>query len=150
MIWEDLRVLVVDDNANIRRLIGTILQGVNVKSVREAANGHTALEILRSFPVDLVLLDYVMEDMNGPAVMRAIRGEIDRDGRRVPVIVVTGYSEVARLNEAKEAGANDFIAKPFTTKTLLQRIARALSQDMTLKEMETLALQRQRQLRVGS
>lgn len=139
---EDLRILVVDDNANIRRLITTILRSVNIKEVRDAASGAEALEIMKSAPIDLVLSDYVMEGMNGAELTKRIRDEIDHDDTRVPIIIVTGYSEVARLNDAKLAGVNDFLAKPFTTKTLLQRITRAATANLTLQEMEDLARMR--------
>lgn len=143
MKLEDLRILVVDDNANIRRLITTILRSVNIKEVREAASGADALEIMKSAPIDLVLSDYLMEGMNGAELTKHIRSDVDRDGGRVPIIIVTGYSEVARLNEAKKAGVNDFLAKPFTTKTLLQRITRAAASKLTLQELEEMARLRQ-------
>lgn len=150
MKLEDLRILVVDDNANIRRLITTILRSVNMKAVYEAASGADALEIMRTAPIDLVLSDYVMEGMNGAELAKRIRTDIDRDGARVPIIIVTGYSEVARLNEAKKAGVNDFLAKPFTTKTLLQRITRAAATDLTLQEMEEMARMRQKRFSEGA
>lgn len=143
MKLEDLRILVVDDNANIRRLITTILRSVNIKEVREASSGADAIEIMKSAPIDLVLSDYLMEGMNGAELTKHIRSDVDRDGARVPVIIVTGYSEVARLNEAKKAGVNDFLAKPFTTKTLLQRITRAAASKLTLQELEARVRQNQ-------
>lgn len=130
MAFSDLKILVVDDNANMRRLIGTILLGVGVAEVREAAGAKEALDALRhedGWRPDLMLVDYVMDGLDGVQLTRRVRQDIDEAGRRLPIIVITGYSELWRLNEAKAAGADEFIVKPFTTSTLLDRISRALA-----------------------
>jgi CheY-like chemotaxis protein len=130
MAFSDLKILVVDDNANMRRLIGTILIGVGVSEVRESASAKEALDALRhedGWRPDLMLVDYVMDGLDGVQLTRRVRQDIDEAGRRLPIIVITGYSELWRLNEAKAAGADEFIVKPFTTSTLLDRISRALA-----------------------
>jgi len=140
----DVSALVVDDNANMRRLIGTILRSVGAAEVREAASGEEALDILRGgWRPGLVLVDYLMEDLDGTAFTRRVRAEIDRDGWRLPVILVTGHAEMTLLHEARDAGANDFIPKPFTARTLLQRVARVVSTRLTIAEMEDMARARQ-------
>lgn len=142
---EDLKILIVDDNANMRRLINTILRSLNIRNTMEAASGAEALTILKSWSPDLALVDYVMDGIDGVQFTRMVRSDVDKPGRkRLPIILVTGYAELWRLQEAKEAGANDFVAKPFTTKTLMQKILRVVSSGgMTMKEMEEAARQKQ-------
>ncbi len=128
MSLENLRVLVIDDNANMRRLIQTILTSVKVAAVREAANGAEALAMLEAGEkFDLMLVDYLMEGENGIDFVRKVRRDFCPDQLSLPIIIITGYSELVKVEEARSAGANDFIAKPFTTRTLIQRIARIVS-----------------------
>lgn len=136
---EALSVMVVDDNRNMRRLMTTVLRTMNAGELHEAADGAEALEMLASKPVDLVLTDYVMEGMDGVEFTRTVRERIDREGCRLPIIIVTGYPGMARLDAAKEAGAHDFITKPVAPKTLMQRINRVLGDGLTIKEMEDMA-----------
>lgn len=144
MKLEDLRILVVDDNGNMRRLINTILRSVGVRNMMDVASGPEALTLMQTWTPDLVLVDYVMDGMTGVDFTRAVRSGYDKNGHRLPIIVITGYSELWRLNEAKKAGANDFIVKPFTTKALVQRITRTITYNMTLEEMEQAARDRRR------
>jgi len=135
MKFEDLRILVVDDNANMRRLINTILRSVGVLDVVDIDNGADALAMIQEWKPDLLLVDYVMDGLDGVEFTRRVRSDIDTPDNRLPIIIVTGYSELWRLNEAKKAGANDFIVKPFTTKALVNRIQRTMSQGLTLEDV---------------
>lgn len=135
MTLENLRVLVLDDNANMRRLIETILRSVGVSRLSEAASGQQALELMRAGEeFDLILADYLMEGQNGVDFVRTVRREFTK--AELPIIIITGYAELVKLDEAKEAGANDFISKPFTTKTLIQRITRVLSAGHLMRAMD--------------
>ncbi|HVI51342.1 MAG TPA: response regulator [Candidatus Sulfotelmatobacter sp.] len=131
MAFSELKILVVDDNDNMRRLMTTILRGVGADEVRDVSSANEALEILRSpegWRPDVMLVDYVMDGLDGVQLTRRIREEYDRPGDRLPIIIITGYSELWRLNEAKAAGADDFIVKPFTTPSLLDRISRVVAE----------------------
>lgn len=140
MSLERLRVLVIDDNANMRRLIQTILASVQVGRVVEADGSAAALDIMRrGEEFDLILVDYLMQQANGLDFVRTVRREFGRDKMSLPIIIITGYAELVKAEEAKRAGANDFIAKPFTPRTLVQRIARIIS---TLREAEKAGLRR--------
>lgn len=138
MSFTGLRVLVVDDNANMRRLVVSILQSVQAGEVRQADSAAAGLALLEEWQPDLLLVDFVMDGENGAAFTRRVR-EIHG---RLPVVIMTGYADVARFEEAKEAGANDFIPKPFAPKLLLQRIQRVLRDDRTILELEEQARQR--------
>lgn len=142
MSFAGLRILVVDDNANMRRLVVSILQSVQAGEVRQAESAAQGFAVLQDWRPDLVLVDFVMDGENGAAFTRRVRDGYDRDGERLPVVIISGYADVPRFEEAKAAGANDFIPKPFTPKLLLQRIERVLRDNRTILELEQQARQR--------
>lgn len=109
-------LLVIDDSAPSRELLGRYLgrQGHHVLS---AASGREALEVLARTPVDLVFLDLVMPEMDGMELLRRIKS--DPRLRAVPVIMVSGISDTAGVIRCIEAGADDYLYKPFN-RTLLQ------------------------------
>jgi two-component system KDP operon response regulator KdpE len=114
------RILVVDDEPQIRRIMRTTLTGAGYE-VDDAKTGEEALEKLRDYHPDLVLLDMNMPGMGGLAVCREIRA-----GTGVGIIMLTVRNTEADKVEALDAGADDFVNKPFSTPELLARIRAAL------------------------
>jgi len=114
------RVLVVDDEPQIRRIMRTTLTGAGYE-IDDAKSGEEALEKVRSFRPDLVLLDINMPGMGGLAACRAIRADAG-----VGIIMLTVRNSEADKVEALDAGADDFITKPYSTPELLARIRAAL------------------------
>lgn len=114
------RVLVVDDEPQIRRIMRTTLTGAGYE-VDDAKTGEQALEKMRDFRPDVVLLDINMPGMSGIAACRALRADSN-----VAIIMLTVRNTEADKVEALDAGADDFIAKPFSTPELLARIRAAL------------------------
>ena len=116
------KVLIVDDEPRIRDMLGRVLVGEGHTSVT-AADGAEALDHLVSQPVDLVLLDLVMPRRNGLEVLRELRGR----GAMPPVIVLSAVDDVAATVQALDAGAVDYVNKPFRTAELVARIRRHLA-----------------------
>ena len=114
------RVLVVDDEPQIRRIMRTTLTGAGYE-IDDAKSGEEALEKVRSFRPDLVLLDINMPGMGGLAACRAIRADAG-----VGIIMLTVRNSEADKVEALDAGADDFITKPYSTPELLARIRAAM------------------------
>jgi len=114
------KVLVVDDEPQIRRVMRVILSGENYE-VLEARSGEAALLRFREFLPDLVLLDLNMPGMSGLEICRAIR-----ETSEVPIIVLTVRREEDEKVEALDAGADDYVTKPFGKHELLARIRAAL------------------------
>jgi len=114
------RILVVDDEPQIRRIMRTSLTGAGYE-VDDAKTGEEALEKLREFRPDLVLLDINMPGMGGLETCREIR--VDPN---VAIIMLTVHNTEAAKVEALDAGADDFVTKPFSTPELLARIRAAL------------------------
>ena len=114
------RILVVDDEPQIRRVMRTALTAQSYY-VDDAPSGEIALEKLREERYDLVLLDMNMPGMGGMATCRAIREQWD-----VAIVVLTVRSGERDKVEALDAGADDYVTKPFSTPELLARIRAAL------------------------
>jgi len=119
------KILVIDDEPQIRRVMRVILSGENYE-VMEARSGEAALLRFREFLPDLVLLDLNMPGMTGLETCRAIRENSD-----VPIIVLTVRHEEEEKVEALDAGADDYVTKPFGKQELLARIRAALRRSPT-------------------
>jgi two-component system KDP operon response regulator KdpE len=115
-----MRILVVDDEPQILRAL-TINLRARSYDVREAASGAAALSTAARHPPDLVILDLGLPDMDGVDVIRGLRGWSSS-----PIIVLSGRSDSGDKVEALDAGADDFVTKPFGVDELLARI-RAVS-----------------------
>jgi two-component system KDP operon response regulator KdpE len=111
---------VVDDEPQIRRIMRTTLTGAGYE-VDDAKSGEEALDKVRTFRPDLVLLDMNMPGIGGLAACKAMRGDMN-----VAIIMVTVRNSEADKVEALDAGADDFISKPFSTPELLARMRAAL------------------------
>lgn len=117
-----LRVLVVDDSKNMRMLVKTILNAIGVTIVRESVDGQSALQELRGGPIDVVIVDWVMEPMDGLEFVRQVRTAEDSPNPFLPIIMMTGHTERHRIFKARDAGVTEFLAKPITAKQLLMRL----------------------------
>jgi two-component system, chemotaxis family, chemotaxis protein CheY len=119
---EALRVLVVDDNAQMRTLLVTMLEGFGVRTVKEVRDGSDALEALRQWQPDLAIVDHMMEPIDGITFTRLVRTSPDSPAPYLPIIMLAGHSDLARVREARDAGINEFIVKPLSAKALVDRI----------------------------
>jgi two-component system KDP operon response regulator KdpE len=114
------RILVADDEPQIRRIMRVALTGAGYE-VDDVKTGEEALVKVREFRPDLVLLDINMPGMGGLAACRAIRADTN-----VAIIMLTVHDTESDKVEALDAGADDFVTKPFSTPELLARIRAAL------------------------
>lgn len=127
------RILVVDDEPQIRRVIKVILVGQGYEVV-EVRSGNAALLTFREFLPDLVLLDLNMPGMTGLETCRSLR-----ETSEVPIIFLTVRSQEDEKVEALDAGADDYVTKPFGKKELLARIRAALRRSPTIGGPNTFA-----------
>jgi len=117
-----VRVLVVDDNQHMRAIVSVMLNSFGIKMVREAKDGADAIETLRRWPADLAICDFLMEPVDGVAFTHQVRNAPDSPNPYLPVVMLTGHSELARVTEARDAGVTEFVVKPLTAKALVDRI----------------------------
>ncbi len=129
-----LRVLVVEDEGLMRRFLHKLLEEAGY-SVIEAKTAVEALEQSRSAAPDLILMDYVLPDMNGLQLLEAIRSQTPLT--QVPIICLTGRNDIPTKMEALENGAVDYVTKPFDRRELLARISRHIQLKDQIKETET-------------
>ncbi|HTZ02446.1 MAG TPA: response regulator [Xanthobacteraceae bacterium] len=123
---ERLKVLVVDDEPSMRKVVRALLQTLGIKEIYEAAEGNDGLNKIRIRAPDLVILDWEMPRPNGPDFMRALRSPETFPFPDVPVIMLTGYSERSRVVEAMQLGVHEFLLKPVSSTSLLARIVSIL------------------------
>ena len=117
------RVLIVDDDPDILDVLEITLSEENYELLK-AMDGEEALKIIRSKPIDLVIVDYVMPKMNGRQVCLEVKKDILL--RHIPMIMLTGKGEVKDKVGGIDAGADDYIVKPFEPKELIARIRMVL------------------------
>ncbi|MFM2125837.1 MAG: hypothetical protein RL328_2288 [Acidobacteriota bacterium] len=119
--------LVVDDSRAVRRLLAQSLHGLGYE-VTEAENGAVALHALHASPspVQLILTDWNMPEMNGLDLLKAVRDTPEYGS--VPVLMITTETEMNNIAAALEAGANEYIMKPFTQEILADKLRLAGAQ----------------------
>ena len=117
------RILLVDDDPDILDVLEITLAEENYE-IFKAMDGEEALQLIKSKPLDLVLLDYNIPKMNGRQVCLEVKKDILL--RHLPIIMVTGKGEVSDKVDGIDAGADDYVVKPFEPKELLARIRMVL------------------------
>lgn len=127
------RVLVVDDEANMRRVLEIMLARQGYKTW-SAANGREAVAHLAEQPVDLVISDLRMPDMNGIELLRRLR----ETGNRVPLIMITAQGTIESAVEAMRLGACDYLLRPFDVETLDLAISRVFNTQELLQRNDFL------------
>jgi CheY-like chemotaxis protein len=120
--FDRLKILVVDDNAHMRKLVVTILQAFGTLQISAATEGERAWALLRDANPDVIFVDWMLEGMNGLDLTRMIRTSTASPNPFVPVIMLTGYTSIDHVNKARDAGVNEFLAKPVSVKTILSRL----------------------------
>jgi two-component system chemotaxis response regulator CheY len=120
------QVLVVDDNAALRGLLRVSLQAFGFKGVVESESVESALAILKTKPIDLLITDWKMRPRDGLDLVREIRADVADITRRLPIMMLSGYSDEPQISRAKACGVNAFLTKPFTSELLAQCICDVL------------------------
>ena len=122
-----LKVLVIDDDAHMRKVVRTMLTTIGVKTTFEAHDGPSGLAALRAYAPDLVLLDWEMPVLDGMQFTRLVRLPAAVPDPDVPIIMLTGHSERWRVEAAARLGVREYLLKPVSTKALQERIVSVLS-----------------------
>lgn len=120
--FDRLRVLVVDDSSHMRKLVVTILQAFGVVQIVEASSGDRAWAVLREANPDVIFLDWQMEGMNGLELVKLIRTSSQTPNPFVPVIMLTGHTHIDHVRKARDAGVNEFLAKPVSVRAIMSRL----------------------------
>ena len=118
------KVLIVDDDAEIVELISDILTQDGRFEIRTASSGYEAGMATQQFRPDLILLDYMLPDVNGNVVCQTIRSNPEFENTRI--IIVSGVIKQEEIDQLLKSGAQDFIKKPFSISELTDKVDGAL------------------------
>jgi len=117
-----LSILEVDDNLHMISIIRTLLKGFGCHKIHEVNDTADAFEEFRTSSIDLIILDYAMDPLDGVEFTRLVRTAADSPNPYVPIIMLTAHSERKLVTEARDAGVTEFMCKPICAKDLYLRI----------------------------
>lgn len=121
----DMKVLVVDDFATMRRIVKNILTQLGFKNIVEADDGATAVDLLKTEKVDLIISDWNMPKMTGLELLQHVRA--DANMADVPFVMVTAEAQQDNIILAVKAKVSQYIVKPFTAETLGEKLEKVFS-----------------------
>lgn len=127
------KILVVDDEADIREVVGIVLE-TSGHQVMYAEDGQKGLSLVKKWQPELIILDVMMPKMNGMQVLQILRNMEEFD--HIPVIMLTATTQNAREDDEhyrKKTGADDFITKPFNPADLVERVNNVLKNNFRKK-----------------
>ncbi|MBI3584782.1 MAG: chemotaxis response regulator CheY [Nitrospinae bacterium] len=116
----NMKVLLVDDFATMRKIVRNILGQLGIKNVDEADDGSTALPKLKQNKYDIVISDWNMPKMTGLDLLKAVRS--DENLKSLPFLMVTAEALKDNIVAAAQAGISDYVVKPFTAATLEEKL----------------------------
>ncbi|MBT3330615.1 MAG: response regulator [Rhodospirillaceae bacterium] len=122
MSFENMSVLIVDDSENMCRILTRLLRSFGFKEFKFAANGQEALDELHDRPVDLAIVDWHMEKMNGIDFTLQMRSRATSPDPYLPIILLTGFSDVSKVKIARDTGVTEILTKPVSPEVLYGRL----------------------------
>ena len=121
------KVLVVDDEHFMRKVVHTLLASIGIGTVFEAADGLDGLEQIRLERPDVVIVDWNMPQLDGPGFVRLVRSPATFSYPDVPLIMLTGHGERSRVLAAMQLGVNEYLLKPVSAHALQERLVAVLT-----------------------
>ncbi|HTH15902.1 MAG TPA: cyclic nucleotide-binding domain-containing protein [Magnetospirillum sp.] len=121
-----ITVLIIDDSRYARSFIKSALFSFGARNTLEAGDGPAGIEMLRANKVDLVVVDYDMEPMDGVSFTRLVRTGDEVPCHDVPILMISGMAEMEKVMEARNAGITEFLVKPVSADSLFRRVRNAL------------------------
>jgi len=121
------KIVIVDDEHYMRKVVRTMLTGIGVRTIYEAADGPEGLELIRTMAPDLVIVDWEMPGLDGAGFVRMVRSPQTFPYPDVPIIMLTGHGERSRVIESVQVGVNEFLLKPVSSKALKDRMIAVLT-----------------------
>jgi len=126
MVDTSMKILLVDDFSTMRKIIKNLLRKLGYQDVHEAENGEVALEMLKSDNFNFIIADWNMPKMSGLDLLKTIRE--DEKYKDTPFMMVTSEANKNNIIDVIEAGADDYIVKPFNADTLQEKCKTILNQ----------------------
>lgn len=121
---KNIKVLIVDDFATMRKVVRNLLKQVGYEDIVEAEDGVMALKALKSQKIDVIVSDWNMPNMTGLELLKAVRA--DAELAKTPFLMVTAEALQDNVVAAVKAGVNNYIVKPFTAEVLNEKIKKIM------------------------
>tara|TARA_R110002124_G_scaffold64985_2_gene177947 strand:- start:765716 stop:766240 length:525 start_codon:yes stop_codon:yes gene_type:complete len=135
--FDNVSVLLAEDIRMMQDLTCYALGCLGIKNVLRADNGEAAYELYRAHSPDIIICDWQMAPVNGLELVKMIRQDKTSIMRTVPIIMLTGYASESYVMEARDAGVNEFLVKPFTAESLAGRLASVIERPKSYIETAT-------------
>ena len=121
---QDISILVIDDNEPLLKLIKAFLRMHGYRNVTLTLNAEQGFGMLcdEELKFDLVIVDWALSGMNGIEFTKKVRTDVESLHPHIPVILLTGHSERSRVEDARDAGVTEFLAKPISDESLANRV----------------------------
>lgn len=124
--FESIKILVVDDSRPMRSLISSFLIGFGVRDIYEAADADDGFQRLEEVLPDIVITDWRMPPTDGIQLVERIRTDLKSPNPYLPIIMLTGFTELHRVKQARDAGVTAFLAKPVSAAALYKRLCNVI------------------------
>lgn len=134
---DKLVAVVVDDGENMRALLGQMLHGIGLRTIRYFDDPAAALDALAGISADFIIAKLSMEPMSGLEFVRRLRRADDLHIGTIPVIMMTAQAEVQEILAARDVGINEFLATPIAPQALHDRIAALIKQPRAFIKAES-------------
>lgn len=118
----NIKILVVDDFATMRKIVINLLGQLGYKNIEQADDGSSALKKIKEEKFDFIISDWNMPKMTGLELLKTVKG--DENFKDIPFMLITAEALKGNIMAAIQAGANDYIVKPFNAATLEEKIKR--------------------------
>lgn len=120
--FQNITVLIVEDNLPMLELAKSLMQAFGVKNVITAKHGEEGFKKYCDYNPDIIISDWMMKPIDGISLARRVRNDPASPNKFVPFILMTGFSEKRRVMQARDAGVTEFLVKPFTARDLYKRL----------------------------
>jgi CheY-like chemotaxis protein len=137
----EARIVVADDNENMRKIIATMLKAAGIDRVVSCENGYEAICAIHRQRPHLAIVDFNMHPVDGIEFTRFVRASPLSVNPNLPILMMTGHAERGRVIRARKAGVSEFIVKPLTAKRLLGRFDRILNAETFYRRASRAALE---------
>ncbi len=133
----NISLMIVDDYAPMRKILLSLFRELGIKRLSQATGGAEALRLIKGNEPDVIVLDAIMEPMDGLELTRKIRnGEAGIDPF-VPIIMVSGQTELRHILKARDAGVTEFLAKPISARAMYARLCTVVANPRPFIRTET-------------
>lgn len=133
---DKISILIVEDIIPMRKLMVSVLEEFGVGKIFTADHGGQGFAQFQKHCPDVVITDWSMDPIDGLEMIKMIRTHSASPNRLVPIILISGYSALSRVTEARDMGVTEFLTKPFTGHDLAKRIAHIINKPRDFVETE--------------